>query len=744
MPTNTAKNTIVLLGVGHTNAHIVKMWKMQPIPDTQLICISNYPIATYSGMLPGVLSGQYRPEKMEIDLVRLCAAVGVRLIIADVVGIDHQQQRVQFADRPDLSYDFLSIGIGSAPSTEDVTISGSSLVAAKPMQTLLRRLHDAIDQAMVKSKTSPAQIAVVGGGIGSIEIAFCLKRYLDDQYGESQSGSRPTKTRRPRLKLITGRSGVGSGLLPKTRKTVTQRLAAHEIELRAGQRVTRLDDDQITLEDGNTIGADVVIWATHASPPTLLSKLDFAKDERGFLLTHPTLQTITSDHIFAVGDTGTIKDSVTDKAGVFAVRQGPVLWDNLKRLVTKQPLKNYVPQRDYLKLINTADGKSIAQHKGRTFYARWCWWLKDRIDQKFMTMYQNYEVAMMPMPAQDTESEMRCLGCGGKIGSQLLSAVLGELSIPDHPSVIIGLANPDDAAVVKTIGNEVTVTTDFFASPFDDPYLVGRIALLNSASDCFVMGAQPTGVLAIVQLPLVHSKAQLQIMRELMGGSVEEINRMGGAIVGGHSIEGPRMTIGFTVLGDQIVPPQTKGMLKPGDHLILTKPLGSGVLLAALMQARLSGHHYQSLVHTMLKSNQIALELLKTQGVSGVTDVTGFGLAGHLQEMLTTSSLSAELELDKIPLLPGAAELINEGIESTMVVDNRLVANKVALRGKRWETNQASVLFDPQTSGGILLGARPSEVDKILSVLHDQGFESSAVIGQTIPTSDGGSGITLN
>ncbi len=734
MLTNKAKNTIVLLGVGHTNAHIVKMWKMHPIPDAQLICVSNFPVATYSGMLPGVLSGQYPPEKMEIDLVRLCASAGVRLIIGDVTSVDHSQQKILFRDRPALSWDFLSIGIGSRPSIKGVEVSGDSLIAAKPMQTLLQRLDRRIKEVVTQNNNahndqtvSSVDVAVVGGGIGSIEIAFCLQRRMDQRDNEEVNCQ---------IRLVSGRSGVGAGLLPTTREKVSQLLRDKGISASSGHRVTKVTEKHLVLDNGDKIDADVVIWATDAMPPELLSQVDVAKDAKGFLLTKPTLQTVSSDRIFAVGDTGTMAASPTDKAGVFAVRQGPVLWENLKRAVKQTALKEYVPQSGYLKLINTADGKSIAEYLGRTFYGSWCWFLKDRIDTKFMAMYTAYDPPMMKMPdPKDTESAMRCLGCGGKIGSQILSSVLEELDIPEHPAVVVGLANPDDAAIVKTVHNQVTVTTDFFASPFDDPYLVGRIALLNSASDCFVMGAQPTGVLAMVQLPLVHSKTQLQIMRELMAGSVEEINRMGGSIVGGHSIEGPRLTIGFTVLGDQIVDTRTKGMLNEGDQLILTKPLGSGVLLAALMQARLSGSSYQSLVKTMLASNQIALDLIVRHGVSGVTDVTGFGLAGHLQEMLSASGFSAKLAMEDIPVMPGCQGLIESGIESTLVDDNRLIAQKVNLQGARWQQNDAAVMFDPQTSGGILCGVKPSEVTGVLKFLTAAGYEESAVIGEVLKKS---------
>ena len=417
------------------------------------------------------------------------------------------------------------------------------------------------------------------------------------------------------------------------------------------------------------------------------------------------------------------------KAGVFAVRQGPVLWDNLQRAVWNRKLTSYQPQRSFLKLINTADGKTIAERGKRSFYAGWCWYLKNRIDQKFMRMYQDYTpMAMTPPTPSNEEDAMRCLGCGGKIGSKMLSSILDELEVPEHPDVIIGLDQPDDAAIVRTQDNQVTVTTDFFASPLDDPYLSGRIAVLNSVSDCFVMGAQPTGALAMVQLPLGHPRAQRQVMRELMAGAVEELNRAGAVIVGGHSIEGPRLIAGFTVLGNQLSDPKTKGMLKPGDQLILTKPIGSGVLLAALMQGKLPAKDYQPMIESMLKSNQVALKLIEKFGILAMTDVTGFGLAGHAAEMLKASQCSATIRMDDVPRLQGCQDLIEAGVESTLAPENRFAAEKVKLNVP--ESSRYASLYDPQTCGGLLLGISSGAVTEALEFLTSQGFENSAVIGE--------------
>ena len=724
MDKQLGRNTIVLLGAGHTNAHVLRMWKMKPIENAQLVCVSNHPIATYSGMMPGVLAGQYDIPEMEIDLVRFCASAGVRLVLGNVTGIDRDQRELQFSDRPPLAYDFLSVGIGSRPTTNGVDVKDDSkLVAIKPMQTFLKRLKTHL-QTITKPQTKP-RIAIVGGGIGSIEIAFCLDRRIKDT--PESLGLKAGQ--QAEITLVTGSQRVGAGLVESTQNRVKMVFDSHGIQQQTGSRVKSIDGQKLQLADGSSHDFDLIIWATSAVAPELLSTFDLDVDDRGFLKTRPTLQTVADDNIFVVGDSGTMVDFDLPKAGVFAVRQGPVLWDNLQRSVWQRKLVSYQPQQSFLKLINTADGKTIAERGQRSFYGRWCWRLKNRIDQKFMRMYQDYTpMPMLPAPPTTDEDVMRCLGCGGKIGSQLLSSVLDELEVPEHPAVIIGLDQPDDAAIVKTQDNQVTVTTDFFASPLDDPYLSGRIAVLNSVSDCFVMGAQPTGALAMIQLPLGHPRAQRQVMRELMAGAVEELNRAGAAIVGGHSIEGPRLLAGFTVLGNQLSDPKTKGMLKPGDQLILTKPIGSGVLLAALMQGKLPAKDYQPMIQSMLKSNQVALKLIDKFGILAMTDVTGFGLAGHAAEMLKASQCSATIRMDHVPRLQGCQRLIEAGVESTLTPDNRLAAAKVQLgdlNGSRYAS-----LFDPQTCGGLLLGIDSGSVDASLEFLANQGFEKSAVIGE--------------
>jgi len=352
MEKKLGRNTIVLLGAGHTNAHVLRMWKMKPIENAQLVCVSNHAIATYSGMMPGVLAGQYTIPEMEIDLVRFCASAGVRLVLGDVTGIDRQERELKFADRPPLAYDYLSVGIGSRPTTKGVDVKDdSSLVAIKPMQTFLERLKAHLEK-VATTQTKP-RIAIVGGGIGSIEIACCLDRRIQDTPEViGLKGNQQVE-----ITLVTGGERVGSGLIESTQDKIKAVFDSRGIKQLTGSRVKTITGQQLQLADGTSHDFDLIIWATSAVAPELLSAFDLEVDGRGFLNTRPTLQTVTDDHIFAVGDSGTLVDFDLPKAGVYAVRQGPVLWDNLQRSVWQRKLTSYQPQQTFLKLINTAPTK---------------------------------------------------------------------------------------------------------------------------------------------------------------------------------------------------------------------------------------------------------------------------------------------------------------------------------------------------------------------------------------------------
>ena len=461
------------------------------------------------------------------------------------------------------------------------------------------------------------------------------------------------------------------------------------------------------------------------------------------MLTRATLQTVADAPIFAVGDAGTIQGSRTPKAGVYAVRQGPFLWRNIERMLRGQPLEEYVPQRGFLSLLATGDGRAILSYKGLAFHGEWCWRLKDYIDSRFMDKYQDYTPAMAAPPVED-KSPMRCAGCGGKVSGSVLSRVLERLEVAPAEHVLLGLSARDDAAIIAPPGGRpIVATADFFTAFLDDPYLVGRVAALNAASDLFAMGARPLAALALATVPVGPALKQEELLYELLAGGIEEFRRMGATLVGGHTIEGPQTTIGYSMLADAgSGRPRTKAGLRPGDQLVLTKPLGTGILLAAQMQARCRAAWYQPLIELLTESNQAAAEAAGAFDVQGMTDVTGFGLAGHLLEMLNASNVAVELSLDDVPLLPGVSELIAEGVESTLAPANRLNELEIDAGPKRLGPRYAA-LFDPQTSGGLLLGVSPDQLDSLLARLSSSSPFPPAVIGRVVPFNSDGPRIRL-
>lgn len=380
---------LVLLGVGHTNAHVVKQWQTDPIQDCRLTCISKFPTATYSGMLPGTIGQQFDEGAMRIDLSDLCQRSGAELILADTDGLDLDAGLLQFQDHESIPFDALSIGVGSMPAGWKEHADAKSLVPIKPMQTFLARLAERLDprgtgyeesssaERLVDASTT--KVAIVGGGVASVEIALCLNQQLAKQ----------NRGRDHSIEIFTSNDSTAIGMKPRSIRRIEQILNSRNIHINAGHRVTEVKDDFIITDDGARHDADIVIWATGAAAPPVLGKLGLQTDAQGFIATSPTLQSLSDSRVFAVGDSGTIVKSPSPKAGVYAVRQCPILWHNLRAFFGGGPMKTFEPQSDFLKLLNTGDGKALLQYGIITVHAQWCWRLKTWIDKSFITEFQN-------------------------------------------------------------------------------------------------------------------------------------------------------------------------------------------------------------------------------------------------------------------------------------------------------------------------------------------------------------------
>ena len=340
---------------------------------------------------------------------------------------------------------------------------------------------------------------------------------------------------------------------------------------------------------------------------------------------------------------------------------------------------------------------------------------------------------------------MRCGGCGAKVGADVLSRALSELEPAENEDILVGLHAPDDAAVVQIPDGKVMVhTVDYFRAFIDDAYVFGQVSANHALSDIFAMGAKAQSALAIATVPYgLESKVETSI-REMMMGAIEALNEAGATLVGGHTSEGPELALGFSVNG--LADRQNilrKGGMVPGDVLILTKPLGTGTLFAADMQSKAKGRWIENALKSMMLSNRKAAECLFSHGASACTDVTGFGLLGHTVEMTKASSVDVEIDMAALPIMDGALDTIRLGILSSLQPANARLRRAIRNLDVVREHERYPLMFDPQTSGGLLASMQPERAEACLQALYEMGYEHAAFVGRVSAETDHLEPITL-
>jgi selenide,water dikinase len=721
--TYPTEKSVVLVGAGNAHLVFVKRFGMRPLRGVAVTLVNEAAVVPYSAMVPAHIGGDYAWDEVTIDLVRLCQSVGVRFVAERVIGLDPAARRVRFASRPPLTYDAVSLGLGSIPALPDGAPQSDTSLVMRPLGTLLSKV-ESLEQELKRS-ARPFHFVVVGGGASGCELALAVHKRLGQQTGF-------------RLTMLQ----AGPRLLPQfpvaVARAFEEAFASRGIDYRVDARVSGWSDGSLLLEGGGQLPCDFALWATQAAAPKLLAESGLAVDAAGFLQVRDTLQSISHPAVFGTGDCVCFQ-SYPDlpKNGVHAVRQGRVLFDNVNSFLRERPARPFHPQRYCLCLLNTADGRAVLNYGPLTRKGRWARRLKDRIDRAWIDKFTHFTPMTEPSTAASESYQMRCGGCGSKVSSDVLSAVLKRLDIPDDPRVLMGCRAGEDAAVHRVraewFGDEpdklVEVqTVDYFKAFVNDPYLFGRIAALNAVSDLFAMNARPFSALAIATLPYARGPIQEAQLFELLSGAVQSLRQLGVVLTGGHTTEGAELALGFAVTGfaeeGRLF---RKAGVRPGDRLILTKPLGSGALLAAWMRGECRASWFEPLIASMLLSNGPAAAIFGEAGVAACTDVTGFGLAGHLLEMVDASGVCARLAGKEVPLYPGFEEVVAHGFVSSLHADNA----KMACRIER-SSSVPAWLFDPQTSGGLLGAVKPEEVDPVLNRLRLAGYASAAMIGEVV------------
>ena len=366
---------LVLVGGGHAHLHVLADLAARPLAGAEVTLVSPSAQHHYSGMVPGFLQGTYTEAELTIDLAALAARAGARFVAAAAERIDVPGQRVDMGATR-LSFDVLSLDVGAAPAGLDLPGAREHAVTIRPMREAVA-LRARIDALTAPTRRGPARVAVVGGGAGGIEVALAAHRRI------RAAGTRPE------VWLVEAAPDVLPGYAAPVQRRATGILARRGVAVTTGSAVSVVEASAVELENGTRAAVDLVVWLAGATGPALLAGSGLPLDPRGFLLVDATLRAVGGAPVWAAGDCATLADHPdTPKAGVYAVRQGPVLARNLRAAIGERTPARYAPQRTFLSLLNTADGKALLRWHKVVSHSRAAWWLKDRIDRRFVRRYR--------------------------------------------------------------------------------------------------------------------------------------------------------------------------------------------------------------------------------------------------------------------------------------------------------------------------------------------------------------------
>ena len=646
----TAAGGLILAGGGHSHALLLKSWAMRPErrPKHSITLVNRTSTALYSGMVPGLIAALYKRDELAIDLRQLCDRAGVAFVEAEITGLNPQAKCLRLRDRPALHFDWLSLDVGSVsrPSAAGIPI--------KPLEASLAFLES-------ENPADPRPLRVIGAGAAGLEVVLALRRRWPQRELQLQQRS---------------------GQLDPGIQEVLQRA-------------------RIALIENDTPHSGPNLLCTGSKGPDWLATTGLPLDPNGRIRTDRCLRVEDHPSLFATGDCAVISASPRPASGVWAVRAGRPLATNLEAACQGQPLRPWHPQRQALQLIGSHEDAAWARWGGwRLGPSPLLWRLKQRIDRAFMAGF------LQPASMADA-APMACRGCAAKLPAQPLAAALEQVGLGGQP---------EDAARVPG-DKELLQSVDGFPALVNDPWLNGRLTALHACSDLWACGAAVSSAMATITLPMVPTNQQQELLVQTLAGIRSVLDEQGAELIGGHTMESRSPAPVPASLGVQITltvngaspSPWLKSGLRPGDALLISRPLGTGVLFAGAMSGASKAADLDAALRTMACSQHTLLKQLEpVRGdIHACTDITGFGLLGHLGEMLQNSpELTVELDGPAIPAYPGALELFERSVSSTLAPSNRAawrwLEGPVQLK-QHSSAALLELLVDPQTCGPLLL-----------------------------------------
>ena len=698
---------LVLIGGGHANVQVLKKLCMNNIKGLHTILISEHFEAIYSGMTPGYIHEDFSKEEICIDLQRLCFNAGATFIKDKVVKLDTNHKELYLQNFPSVNYDLLSINTGSISNAKKINIKSSSkCFFVKPISSLVKNLSQ-IDQIVKNNKN---KIVIIGGGVASYELAFSLKR----RYGSLFEIT------------ILGKKILKEKNLNKKTKNDLKRIAENLNIKECHGEVISISEKYLTLKNADKIDCDLSLISTGASIESWLFKSNLIKDEKGFIKVNDNLLSINDKNIFVTGDACSIENKPKPKSGVMAVRQGETLKKNIFLKLTGKNLIKFKPQKNWLYLIGTYKNYALLNYYFLSFHSQWCWRLKVWIDRNFI---KNFKFSNnLGMTKRNFELEnfkntlMYCQGCGSKVSKNTLINYIQKNSdnIYLKDSSIV---NNQSLQILQTIDH-----TKLFSSlnPFD----FGKISYLHSQNDILAAGGEVKSLSVSLGVPFSKNSVEKFYLEYFMEGIKYEADKNDCVISSGHSYQSQEPGITLTLNGE-IKSNVSKNCAKVGDLIYLSKPLGTGYLLAAYFNNSdmLSVNDFKKILDNLKKENFFAVNSARNSYSQAMTDISGFGLSSHLIDICLSSNLSSELILSPDILINKNIDLLKM-FQSTGFENNH---NSSKEHIKISENHPLkNILYDPQTNGPMLIAINKKNQKKFENYFSNESDIKPILIGKFI------------
>lgn len=684
---------LVLLGAGHAHVEVLRRFAARPLPGARLTLISREPHSPYAGMLTGLIRGDHDFDAAHIDLRALTRAAGARLIVAAADGLDMVNRQILLAGRPAIPFDLLSVNIGGTQALPDGT--GTPV---KPIGQLLARL------AEIEPLLHPrARLAIVGAGAGGTELALALARRLAGQV---------------RIALICAEAMPVIDAPARARAAIRDALVDAGVELISGVRAGAFHDGQLALSDGSALDAVAALWASGAAAAPFLAAAGLGCDPAGAIQVDAGLRSITHPFVFAAGDCAALyreldQDQADPKSAARAMRAGPLLATNLRRAVAgRQPNPPRGPfaqsGRPPTVILGLGNGQGIGWRGGLSHIGpailRW----KHRADRGWMARHR------LPPPNPPAPIAWR------STQPPMAEATLARLM--DGLTRLSPARLPSGASVIQATSRQTVF--------LDDPFVFGQIAAVAALSALPTQGARPWTAIGTVAWPHqpgpAATDANTTDLATMLQGAAGVLAAEGCALTMLRPEPGTALSLSLSVNflmdpGQAQGHPMWAGDIRPGDALILTKPLGTGIVLEADRRGLAKARWLLATMAAMRRPNGKAATVLRGHGAICWAGVGPRGLAGAMAKLLNPAGLSAGLDAEAFPALPGARDLAAMGIADPIAADNRAELPDC-------DPLMAALLSDPQLCGGLIAAVPATHADSCLLALRQAGH-AGAIIG---------------